>query len=132
MPCDVTDAVAVRRLVDSVENEHGPIDLFFKQVSSSPVSPARRRCMAAQHRRQPDGAHLCGSTSSCHAWSSALAAYLLQTASAAGLLTQLGSARRTPVSKHAAVAFAEFLSITYGDQGLKVSVLAFRKRYVPR
>src|SRR4029077_9282272 len=49
--------------------------------------------------------------------------YLLQTASAAGLLTQLGSAPYA-VSKHAAVAVAEFLSITYGERGVKVSVLA--------
>ncbi|MFG2039160.1 SDR family oxidoreductase [Dactylosporangium sp. NPDC048998] len=48
--------------------------------------------------------------------------YLLHTCSAAGLLTAVGDAPYA-VTKHAAVSFAEWLSITYGDQGVRVSAL---------
>ena len=48
--------------------------------------------------------------------------YLVQTASAAGLLSQVNAAPYT-VTKHAAVGFAEWLAIAYGDKGIRVSCL---------
>lgn len=48
--------------------------------------------------------------------------YLLQTCSAAGLLTAVADAPYT-ATKHAAVGLAEWLSVTYGDRGIRVSAL---------
>ena len=55
-------------------------------------------------------------------WLAAGEGYFCSTASAAGLLSQIGSATYS-VSKHAAVAFAEWLAITYGDRGIRVTCL---------
>ena len=55
-------------------------------------------------------------------WLAAGEGYFCSTASAAGLLSQIGSAPYS-VTKHAAVAFAEWMSITYGDRGIRVTCL---------
>ncbi len=120
---DVGDESAIETLVADVEQAQGRIDIF---VSNAGYGVA-------------GGLDLDTSTwakmMNVHTWSHLAAAravipgmvkrgggYLLNTASAAGLLTQMDSGPYA-VSKHAAVAFAEWLSINYADQGIGVSVL---------
>jgi NAD(P)-dependent dehydrogenase (short-subunit alcohol dehydrogenase family) len=120
---DVSDEQAVAALVADTEQRHGPIDLFASNAGIA---------VFGGEEVADDGweriwhvnvmAHIYAAR---HALPSMLArgeGYLLNTASAAGLLTQIGSAPYA-VTKHAAVAFAEWLSVTYGDQGIRVSVL---------
>jgi NAD(P)-dependent dehydrogenase (short-subunit alcohol dehydrogenase family) len=122
--CDVRDEAAIRSLIDTTEAEHGPIDLFCSNAGvallggvDAPIEDWDLSFDVNIH------AHIKTARILVPRMLERGGGYLLQTASAAGLLTQLGSAPYA-VTKHAAVAFAEFLSITYGDQGLKVSVLA--------
>ena len=67
-------------------------------------------------------AHVYAARALLPAWLERGRGYLLTTASAAGLLTNLGDAPYT-ATKHAAVGLAEWLSITYGDRGVTVSCL---------
>ncbi len=120
---DVADEDAIRRLVAETEAAHGPIDIF---VSNAGYALGGGIDLPDEEWfRMMD----------VHVWSHLYAAravipgmvergegYLLNTASAAGLLTQMDSGPYA-VSKHAAVALAEWLAINYGDRGVKVSVL---------
>jgi len=122
--CDVTDAAHVGALVDRAEAEYGPIDLFCSNAGI--VEPGGADVRDAAWRRSIDVnvmAHVYAARALVPRMLERGGGYLLQTASAAGLLTQIGSAPYS-VTKHAALAFAEWLAITYGERGLKVSVLA--------
>lgn len=122
--CDVTDEAQLRALVDRAEERFGPIDLFCSNAGI--VVPGGADASDEIWRRSIDVnvmAHVYAARIVVPRMIERGGGYLLQTASAAGLLTQIGSAPYA-VTKHAALALAEWLAITYGEQGIKVSVLA--------
>jgi NAD(P)-dependent dehydrogenase (short-subunit alcohol dehydrogenase family) len=111
-------------LIDDTEALFGPIDLFCSNAGVIALGGAE--ASDAEWRLSIDVnvlAHVYAARILVPRMLERGGGYLLQTASAAGLLTQLGSAPYS-VTKHAALAFAEWLAITYGEAGLKVSVLA--------
>jgi NAD(P)-dependent dehydrogenase (short-subunit alcohol dehydrogenase family) len=124
MACDVTDATAFSGLVDRVESELGPVEVFFANAGVA---------IGTDPLETPDAvwdlsfavnvrAHVVAARRLLPGWLDRGEGYFVATASAAGLLTQIGSAPYA-VTKHGAVAFAEWLSVTYGDRGLRVSCL---------
>ena len=117
--CDVADAAQVDALVDRVEQELGPVDLFAANagVGGGIGLDGFESALAVNVM-----GHVHAARRLLPGWLERGSGYFLSTASAAGLLTQIGSASYA-VSKHGAVAFAEWLSVTYGDRGIGVSVL---------
>jgi NAD(P)-dependent dehydrogenase (short-subunit alcohol dehydrogenase family) len=120
---DVASEKQIIELIETTESEAGPIDLFCSNAGiglgkdlNEPVEVWQKiwevntlsHVYAAKHlvpRMKARGG-----------------GYLLNTASAAGLLSQIGSVTYA-VTKHAAVALAEWIAITHGRDGIKVSVL---------
>jgi NAD(P)-dependent dehydrogenase (short-subunit alcohol dehydrogenase family) len=120
---DVSDEAAVVALVETVERDQGPIDLFVSNAGyvtlgglEAPVEDLQR--MWEVHVL----AHLYAARAVIPRMVARGGGYLLNTASAAGLLSQFGSLHYA-VTKHAAVALAEWIAITHGHQGIRVSVL---------
>src|SRR5690606_21641511 len=118
---DVTVEADVEALVEHTEEEIGPIDLF--------ASNAGILGRAGLEADDETWARVWSVNVLAHVYAARAlvprmlargGGYLLSTASAAGLLTQPGDAPYS-VTKHAAVALAEWLAITYGDQGIIVS-----------
>ena len=118
--CDVADEADVHRLIDVAEQAFGPVDLFCANAGIGGGSGMDGGWAAAIGVNVM--AHVHAARRLVPGWVERGEGYFLSTASAAGLLTQVGSAQYA-VSKHAAVAFAEWLSVTYGDEGVRVSCL---------
>jgi NAD(P)-dependent dehydrogenase (short-subunit alcohol dehydrogenase family) len=131
--CDVSDEASLVDLVDGVERELGPIDLFVSnagvgfgdadgQAASSdggmlPVPDRWSRCWNVNVM-----AHVYAARVLVPRMTARGGGYLVNVASAAGLLSQVGDAAYS-TTKHAAVGFAESLAITHGDDGIRVSVV---------
>ncbi len=123
VPTDVRHEHQVAALVAAAEDHYGPIDLFCSNAGV--VVPGGEDVLDAGWERSIAVnllSHIYAARLLVPRMTARGEGYLLNTASAAGLLTQIGSAPYA-VTKHAAVALAEWLAITYGDRGLKVSVL---------
>jgi len=129
-PTDVGVEAEVQRLVARATAAYGPIDLFCSNAgiaigaglgdgASGPFAPDE------VWQRSWD-VHLMAHVYAARAVLPGMlergSGYLLNTASAAGLLTDI-SAHAYSVTKHAAVGFAEWLAISYGGRGIRVSCL---------
>jgi NAD(P)-dependent dehydrogenase (short-subunit alcohol dehydrogenase family) len=120
---DVSVEVDIQRLVRVTEERFGSVDLF---CSNAGIAFAGDLDTPDSEWKRIWDVNLMSHIFAARAVVPGMMArgggYLLQTASAAGLLSQIGSAPYA-VSKHAAVAFAEWLAITYGERGIGVSCL---------
>jgi len=123
VPCDVASEADIRRLVQVAEESCGPIDVF---CSNAGIARIGDEDVADDEWQLNWDIHVMAHVYAARAVAPKMAArgsgYLINTASAAGLLSHVHSATYS-VTKHAAVAFAEWLAIKYGDQGVRVSVL---------
>lgn len=120
---DIGTEAGNQHLVAMAEDAFGPIDLFFANAGvaiGSDLSTTEAEWELAFNVNVH--AHRWAAKYLLPGWLARGEGYFCSTASAAGLLSQIGSAPYS-LTKHAAVAFAEWLSITYGDQGMRVSCL---------
>ena len=120
---DCTSEPELKSLFAFTEERFGPVDIFAANagvsVGSGLDASAKEWALSLEVNVL---AHVRAAQLLIPGWLERGSGHFLATASAAGLLSQIGSATYS-VSKHAAVAFAEWLSITYGTRGVKVTCL---------
>jgi len=120
---NVGSEAEMQELVEKVTAQHGRIDLFCSNAGV--IVRADEDAANAHWQRHWDVnvmAHVFAARAVLPQMLARGSGYLLNTASAAGLLSQVNAAPYS-VTKHAAVAFAEWLSIAHGDSGIRVSCL---------
>lgn len=120
---DMSNEAGTIALIDAAEAAFGPVDLYCANAGvisgTDPMDDEQQWDLAFNVNFH---AHRWAARRLLPGWLARGDGYFCSTASAAGLLAQIGSAPYS-VTKHAAVALAEWLDITYGDRGLKVSCL---------
>ncbi|MBP6699727.1 MAG: SDR family oxidoreductase [Halioglobus sp.] len=125
---DVRNENQIQAMVATVEQRYGVVDLFCSNAGiialdgepwwATSAPNATWQAMWEIHVMS----HVYAARACLPGMLARGAGYFLNTASAAGLLNQVGDAAYS-TTKHAAVGFAESLAITHGDDGIGVSVL---------
>jgi NAD(P)-dependent dehydrogenase (short-subunit alcohol dehydrogenase family) len=126
--CDVSRSEEIERMVEVVEQQVGPIDLFCSNAGVLDIDPDFDNAASATDAQwaRSWGVNVMGHVYAARALLPRMVSrgggYFLNTVSAAGLLSQIGAATYS-TTKHAGIGFAEHLAITHKDDGIKVSVL---------
>lgn len=120
---DAASSAHIDEVISLAADQFGPVDLYFANagIGGAPGLFATDEEWQAVVDVNVMG-HVRAARRLVPEWLERDGGYFITTASAAGLLTQLGSATYS-TTKHAAVGFAEWLSATYGDRGIRVSCL---------
>ena len=120
--CDVSSETSVQGFISDVQSDHGPIDIY---LSNAGVGSGNGKFVAGGSNESWELAwqvNVMGSVYAARAlmpsWVERGSGRFVITASAAGLLNQIGSASYS-CTKHAAVSLAESIVIEHGDQGIK-------------
>lgn len=120
---DVRDEAAIVAMVEDTEIAHGPIDVFVSNAGYVTVGGLEDTNEAIQNMWEVHCmAHIYAARAVIPSMIANGGGYLLNTASAAGLLTQIGSMSYS-ITKAAAVSLGEWLAISHHHQGVRVSVL---------
>ncbi len=126
--CDASSEEGIRRLVARAQAQFGAIDLFCSNAGIFISDPDPQNAVSASNNdfdrcwQLHVMAHVYAARAVLPAMIERGSGYLLHTVSAAGLLSQIGSATYS-TTKHAAIGFAEHLAITHQEHGIKVSVV---------
>ncbi len=126
MVADVSNESDIQRVVRDTEKQLGPIDVFCSNAGIMVADPSH-----IASAKNEDWERIWQINVMAHIYAARAVlpgmiergdGYILSTSSAAGLLSQIGSAPYS-VTKHAAIGFAESVAIAHGDDGIKVSVI---------
>ena len=124
--CDVTREADIQATVAAAEAAFGPVDIFVSNAGLGFGEPSHAASASNEVWQLNWDIHVMSHVYAARAVLPAMIArgdgYLVNMASAAGLLCQIGDAAYS-ASKHAAVSFAESLSIAHAGDGVKVSVI---------